>query len=75
MKKIFYTAKKIIKSNVIPKWETMKNREWDQLYWLADMTKSKKLINYKVKFSLNAGIKKTIDWFKKNQHLYQDYKK
>jgi len=41
------------------------------VFWRADISKSRKVLNWKQKTSLNAGLKKTIDWFKKNVHLYK----
>ena len=32
----------------------------------ADISKAKKLLNYKPKVSIEEGMKKTIDWYKKN---------
>lgn len=38
--------------------------------WRADITKIKKVLNWKPKTSLQEGLKKTIEWFKKNKHPY-----
>ncbi len=39
--------------------------------WQADISAIKNALNWKPKTSLNVGLKKTIDWFKKNTHLYK----
>ena len=31
-----------------------------------DCTKAKKILNWKPKYKLDLGIKKTLDWYKKN---------
>lgn len=38
---------------------------------LGDNTKIKSLTNWKTEVSLDKGLKKTILWFKKNNHLYE----
>lgn len=38
--------------------------------WKADTSKIKNVLNYEPKNSLDDGIKKTLDWFSKNIHLY-----
>lgn len=60
-------TKKILK----PKWNSMKDRSWDQEIWLADMSLVKKELKWKSKISLDAGINKTYDWIKANKHLYK----
>jgi len=37
----------------------------------ADITKAKKLLKWKPKHNLDQGLLKTIEWFKKNQKLYE----
>lgn len=39
--------------------------------WEADIKKSKKLLDWKPKYSLDQGLSKTIDWFSKNINLYE----
>ena len=70
IEKIFYTVKKIIKSDVIPKWSTMRNRSWDQEIWVSDMNLVRKKLNWKYSTNLNLGLKKTYLWMLKNTHLY-----
>lgn len=38
--------------------------------WQADLTKTEKLLGWKPKYSLDEGILKTVEWFKKNLDLY-----
>jgi len=37
---------------------------------LADNTKAKAAFNWKINHNIESGIRKTIDWFKKNNKLY-----
>ncbi len=45
-------------------------RSWDTSHWIADISKSKKFLAWKAKFSLEQGLKRTLQWFAANQHLY-----
>lgn len=42
-------------------------RKWDTDYWVADNKKAERLLKWYPKHSLNKGLKKTIEWFKKNE--------
>jgi len=64
IKKIFETVSKLLKSNVVPDWNTMKNRDWDQNIWISDINKLKKQYQWKQKISLKEGLRRTISWHK-----------
>lgn len=38
---------------------------------IADNAKAKQILNWAPKYSLEKGLKKTIEWFKKNKHIYK----
>lgn len=38
-------------------------RIWDNPHWVADISKIKKNLNWKPKYSLEEGLKKTYQWF------------
>jgi len=40
----------------------------------ADITKAKELLGWQPKTSLEEGIEKTVDWFKKNWHWLKEVK-
>lgn len=53
------TGKKVkIEKGAFPK------RLWDTSHWVADISKTKKLLNWKPKFSLEKGLTETYLWFK-----------
>ena len=53
------TGKKVkIEKGAFPK------RLWDTSHWVADISKTKKLLNWKPKFTLEDGLKKTYEWNK-----------
>lgn len=52
------TAKKVeIEKGVFPK------RIWDTPHWVADVSKAKRILNWKPKFNLEEGLKNTYNWF------------
>ncbi len=51
------TGKKVkIEKGAFPK------RLWDTAHWIADISKTKKLLKWKPKFTLEKGLKKTYEW-------------
>lgn len=38
-------------------------RLWDTSHWIADISKIKKYLNWKPKFTLEEGLKKTYEWY------------
>ncbi len=46
------------------------SRSWDTSYWVADMTKTKELLNWSPKISLDQGLLLNWKWFSKNFQYY-----
>jgi nucleoside-diphosphate-sugar epimerase len=42
-------------------------RIWDTPHWIADTLKTKRLLNWKPKFTLEEGLRYTYNWSKKNE--------
>lgn len=42
-------------------------RVWDTPHWVADISKTKKLLNWEPQFTLEEGLKDTYLWFKNEQ--------
>lgn len=38
-------------------------RLWDTSHWVADISKTKKILNWKPKFTLEDGLKRTYEWY------------
>ena len=47
-------------------------RMWDTSCWVADTAFANRLLHWKAKYSLSAGLKKTYLWFKKNGNKYYE---
>ena len=70
LKDVVSAVVKITGAKVKQNWGTMPGRPFDTNTWLADISKTKKMLNWQPKYNLKAGLKKTVNWFKKNSHLY-----
>ncbi len=42
-------------------------RIWDMPHWVADASKTKRLLNWSPGFTLEEGLRKTYQWFCKNE--------
>jgi len=47
------------------------NHRVEPKVWQADISKAERLLNWKPKYDLGKGLKKTIDWFQENSSLYE----
>lgn len=56
-------------NKVRPEWGKVPNPRFEPVTWMADITKAKNLLNWKPKHSLEEGLSKTTEWFKKNRSL------
>lgn len=45
-------------------------RSWDTNFWVANISKTKSLLNWEPKYTLEEGLSKTYKWFSKNLNLY-----
>lgn len=43
------------------------NRLWDTSHWVADISKTKKLLNWKPKFTLEEGLRQTCKWYENSK--------
>lgn len=61
----------ISKSNSAIQWGALSNqkRSIEPLRWQANMSKTKKILDWEPKTTIEKGIKKTVEWFKKNKDL------
>ena len=71
--KIEDVVKKIITltgSKVKPEWGSLKNSRIEPSRWQANRDKAEKELHWVPLQTLDEGLTKTINWFKKNIHLY-----
>ena len=53
-------------------WGGIKDYSPEAGIWEADISKTKKFLNWSPSYNLESGIKETIIWFKKNRVKYKD---
>jgi nucleoside-diphosphate-sugar epimerase len=70
IKKVVETAVKVTGRTADFNWGGMEKRSWDTNNWVADISKTEKLLNWTPKISLERGLSLTWEWFKDNYHFY-----
>ena len=72
VKEVFEIISELTGYMKIPNWGKVKERESDVAkVWQADITKAKEVLEWSPTFTLREGLKKTIQWFTNNLHLYK----
>lgn len=71
IKKVVETTLDLTSSSSKISWDVFPSRDFESSIWQADLKKTEKCLNWRPEFSLKEGLKKTIDWFKKNLSLYE----
>ena len=54
-------------------WGVAGGRRWDTERWEADIEKTSKAFDWKPTYSIEEGLKNTVDWFRNNLYFYQDF--
>jgi len=65
----------VIKSSektITPEYNIVKERSFDNNYWIADMNKTFKAFNWKPQYSIEKSIGLMLEWFKDNKGAYKD---
>ncbi|MDI6721431.1 MAG: SDR family NAD(P)-dependent oxidoreductase [Candidatus Aenigmarchaeota archaeon] len=62
--------KKLTESDMNPVWNSAVSRKNEPKKWVADISKSQKILEWAPKYSLEKGLKRNVEWFKKNLELY-----
>lgn len=66
---------KLAKSKSEIKVGTYKPRPWDTNFWVGSNIMTKSILKWEPKHDLIAGLSKSIEWFKINNHFYNEEKK
>lgn len=67
---IVHALFRIAKKTVSIKVGDYKERAWDGVHWVADMSHTQKMLGWKPKYDLYRGLQATYDWTLRNQSLY-----
>lgn len=64
-------AEKVTNGHANLHWSGLPNRSWDKKTWVADMSKTKQLLDWSPNTSLSSGLTKMNRWLKAHQALYR----
>lgn len=67
------TTRRLLDVKAEPRWGTMPNRSWDTSVWVADNSKLVESVGWRPRYSLEAGLARTIEWFRSNPELLRRY--
>lgn len=73
VEEIYEIIKKLTKYTKKPQWEKTENdnREIKNLkIWIANISKSKKSLNWSLEYSIENGLEETIKWYRDHLYLY-----
>ncbi len=70
LSEVVNTLNEITDFKLDPIYGVTKPKQYEPPQWVADITKSKKLLQWAPADSLKGGLTKTVEWFKKNAELY-----
>lgn len=63
-------GKKITHSKIKPIYGQVQKAQIEPKIWQADISKAKKMLQWKLKYTLEQGLKKDVEWFKDNLKFY-----
>ena len=63
-------AKKITGSSIDPQYQKVRAVQHEPRNWVADISKIKRVLGWHPEHNLESGMRKNIEWFKKNLSLY-----
>jgi len=64
--------KNITNSDIAPEYGQIRPAQTEPKLWVADISKIEKLLGWRPRYILEDGLKKDIEWFKKNLALYDN---
>ena len=73
VKETFKIIKKLTKYTKEPQWQKIENNYREiksSKVWIANIGKSKKLLNWRPEYSIENGLEETIKWFRDHLYLY-----
>lgn len=71
-KELIDTFQKVTGKKGSVKWDSFPPKEWDTKSWQADISKSKKLLKFKPRYTLAGGLKKNWEWFQSYSSYYEN---
>jgi nucleoside-diphosphate-sugar epimerase len=66
-------VKSLLDSDIEPLWGSIGNRQPEPKIWVADISKTKKVLQWEPSYSLKKGLEKTVSWYRENLELYSSH--
>jgi len=60
----------LVNADAVPQWGAALSQRKEPACWVADRSKAEQLLDWRPKTSLQAGMERTITWFRSNLSLY-----
>lgn len=73
LREIVAIVRRLLKVSAEPEWGSMSGRIWDTSVWVADNRKIRRELGWEPHTSLEAGLTRTIDWFRAHPELLPLY--
>lgn len=64
-------AQKISGFGITPEYNQLKTHQTEPAVWVANTSKAKKILAWRPRYTLEAGLRKNFAWFKENIYLYE----
>ena len=68
---VVYALFRIAKKSVPIKRGGYEARQWDGDHWVADMSQTKRILEWKPEYDLYRGLKATYDWLLRHRSQYE----
>jgi len=61
----------LVDKNIQSEWGSPGKRQNEPLVWQADISKAERSLGWKPRYSIDHGLRETVEWFSKNIGLYE----
>lgn len=69
LQEVVATARKVMRIEAIPQWDTLPGRTWDTDIWVANNSKIRRELGWEPKYSLEAGLRATLSWLEQTSMI------
>jgi UDP-glucose 4-epimerase len=66
LREVVEVARRVMNIENEPEWGSMPARQWDTQVWVSDNSKIRNELGWQPRFTLEQGLRETIDWLKEN---------